>query len=276
MASHFGSKESATRTMSFTSGKGGVGKSTITANVAHKLGEMGKKVLILDGDMSMANLDIMYRVKPKYTLEHVIRNERRLSETVVSVSRNIDLIPGGSGVYEMQHLDLAGRASIVNQIDELEKKYDYMLIDTAPGIDENVLYLNSAAQEICLVVTPDPASLTDSYALIKVLHQRKKENKFSIVCNQVRDEEEAKAIFNRLYDVSSRFLSVRLEYQGYIPTDVNVKKATKTQQLFSQSYPRSPSSFALGSMVKNMSCSNELPEFKGGIQFFWNQLVGVA
>ena len=268
--------ETRTKTMSITSGKGGVGKSTLTANLAYKVGQQGQRVLILDGDLSMANIDIMYRMNPKHTLEHVIRGEKELKDVICTVAPNVDLIPGGSGIYGLADLSVQDRAQLLEQIDQLDQHYDIMLIDTAPGIDENVLYLNSAVQEICLVVTPDPASITDSYALIKVLNQQKRESRFSILCNQVKDEAEAKRIFQRLCDVSSHFLCVRLDYRGYIPMDVNVRNATKSQQLLVNSYPRSQSSFAIQELSKNLSSFKELPEIKGGIQFFWSQLVGMA
>ncbi len=151
-----------------------------------------------------------------------------------------------------------------------------MLVDTAPGIDDNVLYLNSAAQEIMVVVTPDPSSLTDAYALIKVLNQRYKENRFSVVANMVKDEQEARIVFQKLSDVASRFLCVSLDYRGFIPNDLNLRQSNKLQELVVRSMKAAPSSQAIRAIVENVRGSGRFAEMKGGLQFFWNQLSGVA
>ena len=151
-----------------------------------------------------------------------------------------------------------------------------MLIDTAPGIDNNVMYFNISAQDIYVVVTPDPSSFTDAYALIKVLHTYYKEKRFSIIANQVRDEQEGLAVFQRLSDVSQKFLYISLDYIGCIPNDVNVRRATKNQQLFVKSSPECPASQSIKKMVEKVNTSQNSGQMKGGIQFFWEQLMGVA
>ncbi len=151
-----------------------------------------------------------------------------------------------------------------------------MLVDTAPGIDDNVLYLNSAVQEIMVVVTPDPSSLTDSYALIKVLNQRYRENRFSIVVNMVRDELEARHVFHKLSDVASKFLCVSLDYRGMIPNDLNLRQSTRAQELVVRAQSRCPASLAIRQLSDGLDRTERLSELKGGLQFFWNQLSGVA
>jgi flagellar biosynthesis protein FlhG len=151
-----------------------------------------------------------------------------------------------------------------------------MLVDTAPGIDDNVLYLNAAAQEILVVVTPDPSSLTDAYALIKVLNQRCRENRFSVVANMVRDEMEARMVFQKLSDVANRFLCVSLDYRGFVPNDLNLRQSNRNQELVAKAFSKSPSSVAISQIKENFKNSERFMELKGGLQFFWNQLSGVA
>ena len=265
-----------TRTISITSGKGGVGKSTITANMAVHLARKNQKVLILDGDLGMGNVDIMFGVRTARSLDQVLKGDVMLKDILVEVHPNVSLIPGGSGILELQNLNEFDKRYLLDQVNSLPQNFDYLLIDTAPGIDSNVLYLNSAAHEICVVITPEPASLADSYALIKVLNKYHRENRFSIICNQVRDEREGLILFQRLSDVASRFLFVSLDYKGSIPMDPRLRTATRSQQLILTTSPTSPSSKSLTAVYDKLCDYNEFALAKGGIQFFWQQLLGVA
>ncbi len=265
-----------TRTISVTSGKGGVGKTTLISNLALTLSQQGSKVLILDGDLGMANVDVMYGLRAAHSLESVLSGELEIRDIIVEVAPNVHLIPGGGGVYELQNLSSIEKKTILDQVSQLNEPYDYLLIDTASGINDNVLYLNAAAQEILVVVTPEPASLTDSYALIKVLNKKYRERRFSIVANMVQDEAEAMQVYRRLSDVASRFLSVSLDYKGYIPSDSNLRVATKSQQLVLQSDPRSPSSIAIRMLAEKLSGYAPMGQVKGGMLFFWEQMIGVA
>lgn len=265
-----------TRTISITSGKGGVGKSTLVSNVAASLAQKGKRVLILDGDLGMGNIDIMFGTKSFNSIYEVLKGEKTLEEIIVDLSDKISLVPGGSGIYGLHNLDVLQRQSILEQVGRLEGRFDYLLIDTAPGIADNVLYLNSASEEIMVVLTPEPASLTDAYALIKVLNQKQGEKRFSVVANMVKDEQEGLQVFKRLSDVASRFLYVSLDFKGSIPMDLNLRQANKTQQLILRSYPSAPSACAIEEIVKKLNYSEDFVEMKGGLQFFWRQLSGVA
>lgn len=268
--------KSQTRTISVTSGKGGVGKTTTVANLAYCLGQMGKRVLILDGDLGMANVDIMFGIRAQSGLHEVFSGKRSLDEIIISVSDNVDLIPGGSGVYGLHNLGFAQKQILLQQVGELDQKYDYMIIDTAPGIDDNVLYLNAAAQEIIVLVTPDPSSLTDAYAIIKVLNQKHQEHRFSILCNQVKDEQEAMRVYQRITDVADQFLCVSLDYKGYLPADLSLRQATRSQQLVCKGAGESASARKYMELAEKMSVPGDLMELKGSIQFFWEQLSGVA
>jgi len=274
--SHSDFHSNTTRTISITSGKGGVGKTSIVVNLAKILNKRGYRVLILDGDLGMANVDIMLNVRSKKNIYDVISGGVGIHEILVEVSEGLTLIPGGSGLYDLQNLTVFERQFLLDQVSSLGERYDYMLIDTSPGIDNNVLYLNAAAQEICVVVNPDPSSFADSYSLIKVLNQRCRENRFSIICNQVRDDQEGVKLFGKLNDVVQKFLYVSLEYKGAIPSDLNLRQATKNQQLVSETYPQSQASLALSKLAQKFESYQSLDECKGSLQFFWEQLVGVA
>ena len=268
--------KSFTKTISITSGKGGVGKSTLVSNLSLALAQKGKRVLILDGDLGLANIDIMFGVRSAGSVESVLNGSRTIDEILIDVAPNISLIPGGSGVYGLQNTSLLQKKMLLDQINLLPKAFDFMLIDTASGIDENVLYLNSAAHEILVVLTPDPSSLADAYALIKVMNKKYQEHKFSVVANLVSDEKEGLALFKRLSDVSQKFLNVSLDYKGFIPADTELRLATKSQQLILREGPHTASAQAIRRLAEKVSVFNGVSNLKGGMQFFWEQLAGVA
>jgi flagellar biosynthesis protein FlhG len=265
-----------TKVISITSGKGGVGKTTVVANLAHHLAKEGKTVLILDGDFGMANIDIMFNVKATQSIYDVVAGRAEIKDILVQATDKITVIPGGSGIFELQSLNSIQKQSLLDQIGMLSGQYDIMLVDTAPGIADNVLYLNAAANETMVVVTPDPASLTDSYALIKVLNQRYRENRFSVICNQVKDEQDGVKIFNHLDGVCARFLNVRLDYAGSIPNDLILRQCTRNRQIVSQVNSEAISALSMRKLASGMSGQSPSPELKGGMQFFWRQLVGLV
>jgi len=266
----------ATRTISMTSGKGGVGKTILVSNLAYELGRRGHRVLILDGDMGMANVDIMFGHRTRLNISHVLESRCQIDDIVVSVAPNVQLIPGGSGIYGLSRLAPLQKHLLLDQVSRMKQSYDYLIIDTAPGIDDNVLYLNAAAQEIMVVVTPDPSSLTDAYALIKVLNTRYRENRFSIVANMVSGESEGQMVFKKISDVAARFLNVSLNYRGFVPIDPILRQSTRSQELVVQARARCPASMAIVNLAENLSHSRGFNEAKGGLQYFWNQLSGVA
>lgn len=265
-----------TKTISVTSGKGGVGKSTLLSNLAITLAQKNYRVLILDGDLGLANIDIMFGVRAKQGIETVISGQNALQDILIELTPNITLIPGGSGVYGLQSLTAIERQNLLDQVTEIDGHYDFLLVDTASGIDDNVLYLNAASQEVLVVLTPDPSSLTDAYALIKVMNQKYGETRFSVVANMVRNEAEALKCYQRLSDVSEKFLNIHLSYKGFVPYDQDLGTATRSQHLITRENTQSISALAIQNLAGKLSQIDTEIFPKGGMQFFWEQLVGRA
>ncbi len=264
-----------TRTLSVTSGKGGVGKTTMTVNLAFTLAEMGKKVLILDGDIGLANVDIFLGVRPQKTLEDFFNGDESLQDIIYKVNKNIHLIPSSSGLTDLRSVDVYKRKMLMDEVSMLNNTYDYLIVDTASGIDENVQSLNSTVQDVVVVITPEPASMADAYALIKLLNQNRKVQRFSIVANKVLSEKEAKDIYTRIDKVSGRFLNISLSYLGYVPLDPKLRQTTDTK-LICRARPSAASSIALKRIADSIVGEQEISEINGSLQFFWNQLLNAA
>jgi flagellar biosynthesis protein FlhG len=268
--------ERSIRTISVTSGKGGVGKTTITVNLANCLAQMSKKVLILDGDMSLANVDIFLKSTSHASMNDFLNGEATLPEIVMKHSRYIHILPGASGIFEMTHLNAFQKKMLLDGVSQLEESYDYLIIDTASGISDDVLYLGSAAQDVFVVVQPDPSSLTDSYALIKLLNQKYRKKTFTVLSNLVLNEQEGLQVYNRLNSVTSKFLNISLHFGGYIPFDLKMRQATHQQELITTMAPTSSSSLCLKQIASSIEKSAKTKEVQGGLQFFWNQVLDIA
>ncbi|MGZ3690334.1 MAG: AAA family ATPase [Pseudobdellovibrio sp.] len=243
--------------ISVTSGKGGVGKTSLVSNMALGLSKQGKKVLIFDGDLGMANVDIFFGVHPQKNLQDVIEGTP-LKECLTPVAQNIDLLAGGSGLYNLCHLNAFQRREILAHISEINFMYDYLIIDTSPGLHDHVLHLNSIADECLVMITPDPSSFTDAYALIKVLHQKYKTQKFSIVCNQVNDEKTGAQLYLRFADVAQQFLPIRLNYKKTIPFDPQLKLSNQLQRLVLRQDAKSVSSQAITALCAEIVSQNQM------------------
>ncbi|MBN8554896.1 MAG: MinD/ParA family protein [Deltaproteobacteria bacterium] len=261
------------KVISITSGKGGVGKTQVVANLALALKAKGQEVLIFDGDMGLANIDIIYNISPKYNLKHLMDGSKTIDEVIFNGPDNVKIIPAASGIQELTELTDQNKMALVDQIDQLEGKFDVVLIDTAAGISDNVMYLNSAAQSIFVVVTPEPTSITDAYALIKVMATRYGEKTFYIVTNQVRSDAEAKTIFNSLQNAADQFLdSVQLWHLHSFPYEEKVRQSIVKQQpmvKFDKDGAIAKSYKELAEKVVKLETNNQ----KGGMQFFLKQAL---
>lgn len=224
------------KTITITSGKGGVGKSSIVSNMAYVLGGMKESTYILDADLSLGNIDIMFGMIPQFNIKDLIQGKKRIGEIVVEGPCGIRIIPATSGIAEYSNLSLEERNILLTSFLELPD-YDFLLVDTSAGISSNVVYFNAISEDIFIVVTPDPASLTDSYAVIKVLHKNTGRKKFNIIVNMAKDEKEAMDLFTKITRVTDRFLDVYLDFYGYIPVDRNINVATRKQKLWVEQFP---------------------------------------
>lgn len=267
---------SRTKIVSVTSGKGGVGKTTLTANLAYALAKKGHRVLIFDGDLGMANVDIFYGVRAEHSIKDVLNGERSINEVIVPLAPQISLISGGSGLVDLNRLNGFERRALVEAVIGLDFQYDYLIIDTAPGISDNVLQLNSAAHICSVVITPDPSSLTDSYALIKVMNQEYRRNRFSIICNQTKDEADALMLFNRFHDVVNRFLYIGLDYLGSVTQDSMIRKINQNQRLILKQEPMCLASQQIQSISAKLATSFKGLDERTGLAQYWEQVVGLA
>ena len=238
-------------TIAVTSGKGGVGKSSIVSNMAYILGANSSSTYIFDADLSLGNIDIMFGMIPKYNVMDFIEGKKRLEEIIIEGPCGIKIIPGTSGVSELSNLSLSEKNLLFTSFQELSL-CDYLLIDTSAGISSNVIYFNSISEKVFVVITPDPASITDSYAVIKVLAKKTGRKDFSIIVNMVKDEAEALDIYSKLLSVTDRFLDVYLDFIGFIPMDRNINIATRKQRLWVEAYPEAISTKELIKICNRM------------------------
>jgi len=254
--------------ISITSGKGGVGKTNIAVNLAYLLAESKKKTLILDADCGLANIDLILGLTPKYNLYHVLKGEKTLKEAIINGPGGIKILPSSSGIQEMSSLSMAQKFILQDELNALQARPDFMLIDTCAGINDNVLYFNMIASETIVVVTPEPTSLTDAYALIKVLYQRHAKKRFSLLVNMVKTPNEAKEVFLRMAQATNHFLNLAIEQLGYIACDDNIPRAVKQQKLLAELYPDSPSVKSLRAVADKLCQPRPEQEGSGTINLF--------
>ena len=262
-----------TRVISVTSGKGGVGKTHTVTNLGISLASQGYTVLVLDADLGLANVDVLLNLKPKGTLHDVLKGSLRLDDILLEGPGGISIIPAASGVEELHELRSEEKLLLLEEIERIASRYDYLLIDTPAGIGSDVMYFNSAAAEVVCVINGEPTSLTDTYALIKVLSTTYGEKNFSVVVNNVADETEATAAFKKLTRAVERFLKVRVRYLGWVPEDGMVRECVMQQQAISAEFPSSKASRAIAAIARTVADQKPEVMVKGGMQFFFRQLL---
>lgn len=226
-----------TRIIAITSGKGGVGKTNIVANLGHTLSLLGERVLVLDADLGLGNMDVLLGMAPKYNMSHVILGEKNITEILIKGPGGMKILPASSGIYELTQLTDDQRKRIFTELDNLLNNIDILLIDTAAGISSNVMYFNVFAQEIIVVASPEPTSITDAYALMKVLSLKYFEKKFRLIVNLAESVKEADYVFKQLNLVAGRFLDITINYLGYVLKDKKVVQSVKHQQIVTEMFP---------------------------------------
>ena len=262
-----------TRVFSVTSGKGGVGKTAVVANIALLLARKGKQVLILDADLGLANIDVVFGLAPGKNLNHFFSGGCELDSLLVEGPEGIHILPAGSGVQQFTHLTAEQKMRLLEGLDTLHTDYDFVLIDTEAGISENVTYFNTAAQEILMVTTPEPTAITDAYALMKLLSTKYHKKHFNLVVNFIKDEEEALDVYRKLTMVANHYLDISIDYLGSIARDPRMIKAIRKQQILVQLYPDSRTAQMFATLTTHLI--EDLPpvESRGTLQFFWKRLL---
>lgn len=262
------------RVISVTSGKGGVGKTNIAANLAYLLVKKKKMTLVLDADTGLANIDVILGINSPYNLYHVLQGEKTLQETIVKGPGGVKILPSSSGIPEMADLSRGQKLTLMDELNTLNDSLDFMLIDTGAGISSNVMYFNMAAKEIIVVTTPEPTAMTDAYAVIKVLYQRHAKRRFRLLVNMVRSEAEAKEVYARLSNATDHFLNLTIEYLGHIVLDDKIREAVRQQKLVTELYPQCPAARCLAKISEKISTETLEEHENGGIKFFWEGIIG--
>ncbi len=258
------------KVIAITSGKGGVGKTNVVANLAVTLSMMDKKVLVLDADLGLGNLDVLLGLSPRYNLGHFIKGDKSLEEVIIHGPKGIKILPAASGIEEFTNLSPEQRMEFFCHLERLDGEIDILLIDTAAGISQNVLFFNMASQEIIVVASPEPTSIIDAYALMKVLHLKYGEKRFRLLVNLVKNRKEAIEVYKTISLVAGRYLNISIDYIGFIPYDENLPRAVRQQKTIVELFPDSRANKRFMEIARFII---ELPyqEPKDNIQFFWRE-----
>lgn len=266
-------KQKPVQVIAVASGKGGVGKTNVSTNLALALVATGKHVLLMDADLGLANVDLLLGLHAEYNLSHVISGERTLEEVIIEGPEGLKIIPAASGTQMMSELSPSQHAGIIRAFSELSMPIDVLMVDTAAGISDSVISFTRASHEIIVVVCNEPTSLTDAYALIKVLSEEHGVQRFNILANMVRTPKEGLSLFAKLSRVTDHYLDVTLDYTGAVPFDEYLVKAVKKQQAVTRAYPQSPSSLAFRKIAGKLD-SWPLPDRASGhLEFFVERLI---
>jgi len=262
------------RTIAVSGGKGGVGKTNVSANMAVALAGMGKRTLLLDADLGLANIDVILGLQPKFTLADLVAGRCTLDEVIIEGPNGVLVVPAASGRRHMAELQPAEHVGLVNVFSELERDLDVMVVDTAAGITDGVLTFCQAAQDTVVVVCDEPASITDAYALIKVLSRERGIDRIQVVANMVRDANEGRVLYDKLSRVCEKFLAdVSLNYLGCVPHDDWLRLSVQRQQPVVKAYPSSPSALAINEIARRTARWQAPTEPRGGVEFFLERIL---
>lgn len=261
------------RVISVTSGKGGVGKTNVVANLAALFQKAGHKVLVLDGDFGLANMNIVMGLEPKHTMYDLITGDADFNDVMLTGANGVKLIPASSGIFKMTQLSMAEKTIMMERIESAPTNFDILLIDTGAGISSDVAYLNAAATEVLVVATPEPTSIADAYALMKVMSQDHGVKRFKLLVNMVESPKEALGVYNNLLNVSDKFLNINIEYTGHVLRDPKLSQAVVARKLLCEGWPDSPASRCLSEVSETLLKTPARSEITGNMQFFWRTLL---
>lgn len=259
--------------LAVSSGKGGVGKTSVSVNLSMAMAMAGKKVVLLDGDLGLANVDVMLGLQPSYNMANVLAGECTLDDTLIETAHGLCVVPASSGKRHMAELTSMQHAGIVQAFSDLRRPLDVLVVDTAAGIADSVITLSQASQQVIVVVTQDPSSITDAYALIKVLNKGHGVHRVQVLANMVANEAEAQEIFESLRRVAERFLDVTLSYLGSVPQDEWLRRAVRRQRAVVDAYPNCPASAAFHNLAKKALSFGSPTGARGHLEFFVERLV---
>lgn len=266
----------AARVITVTSGKGGVGKTSIAVNLAIQMKRMGKRVIILDADFGLANIEVMLGIRPQYNLADLMFRGKSLTEIITNGPEDIGFISGGSGIQELARMTKEQVIYLVQKLVELDAMADVIVVDTGAGIADNVLEFVTASSEVLLVATPEPTSITDAYALLKALNRRsgfsREYTNIKMISNRVRSEAEGRNLYEKMSVVVDKFLNIQPDYMGMIPQDDSVSKAVMLQKPVTLAYPNCPSSKELKEIAAKL-CNAPETDAKFGITGIFSEMI---
>ena len=266
-------KPTPVRVIAVTGGKGGVGKTNISVNLAVAMADLGRRVMLLDADLGLANIDVVLGLHPEWDLSHVLNGECALDQVLLEGPSGIQVVPAASGVQQMAELSAAEHAGLIRAFSDLAGDLDVLIVDTAAGISDVVVSFSRAAQEVVVGVCDEPASITDAYALIKLLNREYGIDRFRVLANMSRSAREGQDLYNKMCRVTDRYLDVMLSYMGSIPYDDNLRKAVRVQKPVVQAFPRSRAAQTFKNLAKKAD-NWPVPDGVGGhLQFFVERLI---
>jgi flagellar biosynthesis protein FlhG len=265
------------RVIAVTSGKGGVGKTNIVGNLAVAMSRQGMRVVIIDADVGLANIDIVFNLRPRYTLRHVISGEKSLEDIMIQTRHGIHIIPGGSGFASLTQLNEGQKLTLLGEFEALADQADIILVDTGAGISSNVLYFNAASDECIVIATTEPTSITDAYAMMKVMSQEYKTRYFKLIVNMTESEKDAKRVFGSLSNALDKFLKdVVLAYLGHIPFDRQLQQAVQKRSLLLDQTPDAAAARAMKTIASAILNQEESNRSRGNLTFFMNKVFQTA
>lgn len=269
-----------TRVVVISSGKGGVGKSTLALNIALCLCMRGKKILLMDADLGLANIDIMLGLVPKYNIHHMIQRKKSLKEIIITGPFGLNIIPGGSGITELADLGEVELKRIMVELGKLDGEYDFMIIDTGAGISSNVLAFLLSADDVVLISTPEPTSITDAYGMIKAIAKKSEGKNLYLVVNRVADNTEGVLVAEKFKLVCERFLNLKINILGHVVNEPMVGEGIRRQQAFIDIFPRSVAARNIDSIAMNLIKANDtggnVAVNSGGIKHFFKRIMGLV
>jgi flagellar biosynthesis protein FlhG len=267
-------KQSPVQVVAVTSGKGGVGKTNVSINIAVALANRDRRVMLMDADLGLANIDVVLGLQPKYNLSHVLDGVCTLQEVIMQGPSDIQIVPASSGIQRMSKLTETELAGLIYAFSEFRSGLDTLVIDTAAGISDHVLSFSRASNEVLVVVCDEPASITDAYALIKVLNRDQGLSRFRILANMVQSKAQGHELFTKLLKVANRFLDVTLDYVGMVPNDEYLRKAVQRRWPVVNAFPRSRSASAFTNLAAAIDSWPIASTSGGRLEFFFERLVG--